>query len=308
MDCPFIDHKDKEDEDDAEDSEIQFDEIQEEDEAKKEVPVPKARPTEAALDQAQEEMVTSNVPGITQVVEAFLTAGTEPVPALPQRAPAITPFVKPEVKPQQEVPSKFPTPVGEFRGAEALSEQRVAASVNISQAYQLELEETGWRSYQEELGAVNRNIVSAQSSSAKTLLNPFVTALVTAAAAEILYTQYVKGSDKMKPSDSSKSGRRKGLGKTNRGESVKDPRKGPGPGKARESVSQREGKATSRDADRAIRKAKSGARGSIRSIGAAGGRGGWHKMVDTFRPKVRKKLSKREKAKAGRRKTSSGGK
>lgn len=300
LNCPFVDKEDQEDEEDTEDHESRFDKKRDEAGEQKKVDVPAPVLEEAA------ETVAVREPSIPVVLEAFVTAGAEPAPVMPSRAPAITPFVPPPIKQPVEVPQvgKATGQVGSWLARAAAAAQlaeetamvSAAVSLNTSEAYIAELEETGWQTYLESLSSLTRNVVSAHNTLRGPSLNPFVAAVIAAAAAERLYTRFVPGYQGM-PEDKTKSTRKRGMRP-----GVHDPRKGPAPStKKRPGVGAREGKATAKEADRSLRQtAKKGVTQTIRSIGGrgTGGRGGFLKMAETFRPSFsrRRKVSKRRKA------------
>lgn len=303
MKCPMVDEEDDEDSEDTEESELQFDEDDTtREKARVRLGVPAKALAEANIAVAVRE------PSEPKILEKFVEAVAEPVTVIPKRTPAVTPFVPKKARPKR-TPQEVPSVQGEFRGAEQREEalvdmgavvaEKVAASVNVSVSYAQEMEEQGWMTHMESVGAATRNIVAAANSSQGTSLNPFAVAIVTAAAMERLYTQYVKGSDIMAMEGQQKARRRKGVGTTNRGTAVKDPRKGPEPPKKTIGVRERENRATSREVDKTVKtQARKGVTKTVRSLGLRG-RGGFLRIADTFRiGTTRKKVSRRRRAHA----------
>lgn len=288
-----MDPEDEEDQDDTDTHERKFDDG-ERFKSKKKVDVPAE-----ALEESTQELVEAGVIPDTVLAEKVTEAVNEPIPTIPQRAPAVIPNRFPSVtRAPQQVPSRVGRArrpglrrtrartsgvIGQEEGALAYTGAKVsnASRIGVTRAYYDELQETGWTQNLEALANSNSaSGVRERSGSRRLSSRTLMTAVVLGGAAERLYTQYVAGS------------MRSGKGKvvSRRGKQTSPRQVGPKPRKALKSKSLREAKATSAQADRILRantfnetgfEAKKGLTTAVKKF--RGGRGGLHAPASRFR-------------------------
>lgn len=290
LQCPFV-TEEREDQEDTEESELEFDNPSHH-EAERPVKVP--APTKKKVTEEQAVAVPDAVVRVPVTLEAIATAGTEPAPVLVKRAPAIA---KKRRKVSPKVGARVPARVPQKQAAQratanvgsTATRATVANAVGIKVSYLQELEETGWGQTITKLAETTTAIQRAYDPDyapenlGSGLHRSLVISVALAAAAEILYTQYVKGSPKSVTTPTKKF-------------QTRNPRAGGDADPARKALEARRARMAKagKNTVKAIQKGLAGTQGGIQQGGRGGG---FHKMADQFRkPPALRKLTNREKA------------